>query len=191
MKTAIYQVRDYVISRHSENDYKYHVSIVVESALKLAKIKKADLEIVEISALLHDVGRAKLSDSETTKTGEHHKDSAKMAKAFLSKINYPKYKLDKVLGCILAHRGQKGGYPPKTQEEIIISNADAMAHFISFLDLYFVFIGKEGFEKGISLLKKKMDRSWSEKLTMSEAKKLVKNEYEAVCLLLNNMGAKS
>lgn len=191
MKTAISQVRDYVISMHTENDYKYHVSIVVKSALKLAKIKKADFEIVEISALLHDVGRAELASSKTTKTGKHHEASAKMAEEFLTKIKYPKDKLGKVLGCILAHRGHKGGFPPKTKEEIIISNADAMAHFISFLDLYFVFIGKEGFEEGITILKKKMDRSWNEKLTMSEAKKLVKKEYEAVCLLLNNMGAKS
>ena len=80
---------------------------------------------------------------------------------------------------------------PQTTEEIIIYNADAMAHFISFLDLYRNFVEDEGIQKGTDLIKAKIERSWSKKLTMSEAKKLVKKEHEAICLLLNNMGAKS
>ena len=44
---------------YSKEDYKYHILQVVKYSLLLAKRLNADLEIVEISAYLHDIGRAK------------------------------------------------------------------------------------------------------------------------------------
>ena len=40
-----------------EEDWKYHIVPVVEYAKKLAKILKVDEEIVELAALLHDIGQ--------------------------------------------------------------------------------------------------------------------------------------
>lgn len=54
---VINQIRKYAKEQYQGSDYKYHISVVVKNALKLAKIKGADLEIVEIAALLHDIGR--------------------------------------------------------------------------------------------------------------------------------------
>ena len=187
MEDFISKVRKFVISKYSPNDYRYHISVVVKNALKLAKIKKADLEIVEIAALLHDTGRAKGVKPSGSKASIHHMTGAKLADEFLSKINYSKDKREKVIGCILAHRGNKEDYMPETLEEKIIYNADAMSHFISFLDLYRNFVEDEGVQKGTELVKEKIDRGWNKKLSMPEAKKLVEKEYRAIKLLLDNL----
>lgn len=183
------KIRKYVISKHSENDYKYHISVVVKNALKLAEIKKADKEIVEMAALLHDIGRVKGVRPSDAKENDHHIAGAKIADKYLSKIQYPEVKKKKVLGCILAHRGRSDDYAPKTIEEIVVQNADATAHFISFLDLYRCYTEDEGMKRGSEIIRIKIDREWSKKLTLPEAKKLVKKEYEAISLLLKDMGA--
>ena len=43
---------------YTEKDYNYHILPVVKNALLLAKKLNADLEVVEIAAYLHDIGRA-------------------------------------------------------------------------------------------------------------------------------------
>jgi uncharacterized protein len=186
----IEKVRKFVISKYTENDYKYHVSVVVEKALTLAKIKNADEEIVEMAALLHDIGRTKGVRPSDSAKNEHHLIGAKLANDYLVKIKYPNDKIEKVIACILSHRGNIDDHKPKTIEEIIIFNADAMAHFISFLDLYKNFVEDEGVQKGTALMKKKIERSWSKKLSLPQAKKMVKKEYEAITLLLSDMGVK-
>ena len=50
-----------------ESDWVYHILPVVKYAKKLAKIYKVDEEVVELAALLHDIGRVKLEEDE-----EHH-----------------------------------------------------------------------------------------------------------------------
>lgn len=184
-KNIIEQIRKYAKEQYQESDYKYHISVVVQNALKLAKLKGADLEIVEVAALLHDIGR--VSGLKPSGNNEHHITGAKIAREYLESIKYPKEKADKIVSCILAHRGSKEDYTPQTIEEIIIYNADATSHLYSFLDLFKEFLLREGdFESTIALMDKKIDRAWNKKLTLPEAKKLVKKEYEAAKLLVSN-----
>lgn len=184
-KNIVDQIRKYAKEQYQGSDYKYHISVVVENALKLAKMKGADVEIVEIAALLHDIGR--VSGLKPSGNNEHHITGAKIAREYLESIKYPKEKADKIVSCILAHRGSKDDYTPQTIEEIIISNADATSHLYSFLDLFKEFLLREGdFESTIALMDKKIDRAWNKRLTLPEAKKLVKKEYEAAKLTISN-----
>jgi putative nucleotidyltransferase with HDIG domain len=184
-KNKVSQIRQYVKEQYHESDYKYHILVVVRNALKLAKLKNANLEIVEIAALLHDIGR--VSGLKPSGDNEHHITGAKIAGEYLGSIKYPKEKAEKVISCILAHRGSKDDYTPQTIEEIIIYNADATSHLYSFLDLFKEFLLKEGdFESTVILMGKKIDRAWNKKLTLPEAKKLVEKEYRAARLLIDN-----
>lgn len=107
---------------HYKEAYKEHFLPVVKYSLKLAEKRKADKEIVEIAAWLHDIGSIKGDPR------EHHILSSKIADDLLRSLNYPKEKIDKVKHCILAHRGS---IPIKreTKEAQILADADALAHF--------------------------------------------------------------
>jgi len=168
---------------HSKIFFKYHIKLVVKYALKLAKIKKADAEIVEIAAWLHDIGWTEKSRVRN----QHHITSAKIAKKFLRKLGYPEDKIKKVTECILSHRGSIKEFKPKSLEAKILRNASAMAHFETFLDLFAWHSKKRGLEGAIDYLVKKVKRDWKIKITMPEAKEMVRKYYNAAKLLINSM----
>lgn len=100
-----------------------HTMRVYELALNLAKDEKGvDLDILKISALLHDIARVK---EDVDKTGKicHAKESAKMSEEILLKLGYNKDKVDKIKSCILGHR-YKTGYRPDTIEGKILFDSD-------------------------------------------------------------------
>lgn len=68
------------------NYYEYHIKYVVKNAIELAKKYNADIEIVELGALLHDIA----VPSEYGDIEEHHIYGEKIAEELLTKLNYPK-----------------------------------------------------------------------------------------------------
>ena len=82
------------------NYYEYHIKYVVKNAIELAKKYNADIEIVELGALLHDIA----VPSEYGDIEEHHIYGEKIAEELLTKLNYPKEKTELVKKCILNHR---------------------------------------------------------------------------------------
>jgi len=99
-----------------------HTERVYTLAVKIAKDEKADLEIVQAAALLHDVGRFK---EELDESVCHAEESAKMAPEILKSINFPKDKTDAVLHCIKVHRYSKG-LKAETKEAEIVQDADRL-----------------------------------------------------------------
>ena len=171
---------------YSDEDYKYHILPVVEYSLLLAKRLDADLEVVEISAYLHDIGRA-IKRNEFVKENEHHIIGAKETKKILKELGYDEEFIKKVEHCVLAHRGRKEP-DPETLEAEIISCADAMAHFDTFLDLFSFFLKTtNSFEEAVIEVEQKIDRNWNKKLTLPEAKEIVKEKYEAIKLIIASM----
>jgi len=107
-----------------------HCEAVAELALEIAKVCKekgldVDLKLVEVGALLHDIGRAK------THTVHHAVIGAEMAESFgLSKSVISIIKRH-VGGGITAKEAKKLGwtkdiYVPQTLEEKIVSYADKL-----------------------------------------------------------------
>lgn len=72
-----------------------HVDRVVKIATFLAKKEKADLELVQIGALLHDIGWV---------LGQpHNQTGAKLAAEILKEINYPRQRSQRIVNIILLH----------------------------------------------------------------------------------------
>lgn len=72
-----------------------HVDRVVKIALLLAKMEKADVELVHTAAILHDVGRC---------VGQPHNETgAKLASEILSDLHYPPKRAEKVARIVLLH----------------------------------------------------------------------------------------
>ncbi|MFH0864061.1 MAG: HD domain-containing protein [Candidatus Gottesmanbacteria bacterium] len=165
--------------RYSSNVWEQHITLVVSYAKMLAKKFGGSEETVELAALLHDLGSMKYGEDNHEITGQ------KEAERILKKLNYPRKDIDEIKEAIGSHRGSKD-IKPKSLTAKILANADAMAHF----DVIPVLlrVGLDKYNKDEKLAAKwvleKLERDWTKKLTIPEAKKMVEGKYQAAKLLL-------
>lgn len=109
----------------SEDHYDFwneHIKYVYEEANWLAERYDADSEIVKLGALLHDIALICMVGTRA----EHHINGRKMAEEILTKFNYPKDRMTRVLDCIYHHRSSKDA---TNLEEMCVADADILAHF--------------------------------------------------------------
>lgn len=138
-----------------------HVDRVLRIATLLAKKEKADVELVQAGALLHDLGRA---------LGQPHNEiGAKLARETLEKMNYPRERSEKVAKIVLYHpldfRERL-----ETLEEKIVWDADK-------IDL----LGAVGIARGFH---------WCGKKTFEAAVRLAFEVYTPIYAMLNTSTAR-
>lgn len=114
-----------------------HALRVREWGKKLAIEEGADILIVELSALLHDIGRS----GAVEKT--HAESSAGLAANILNKSGYSQEIVQKVKDAIVAH--SREGYEPNTLEAQILYDADKL-DFVGAIGLgrLFILAGVQG-----------------------------------------------
>ena len=95
-----------------------HVLRVLNLALKIGEAEGADLEIIALAAILHDIARTL---EEKNLISNHAIESAKMAEEFLRSIDYPRAK--EVHDAIISH-SFSSGIDAKTLEAKVLSDAD-------------------------------------------------------------------
>jgi len=100
-----------------------HVERVRRLSLHIGRIEGADMRILEIAALLHDIGRTYQDRSQ----GEvcHAEKGAYLAEEILEGQGMSKEERDPVLHCILHHR-YRDGRTPQTLEAKILFDADKL-----------------------------------------------------------------
>ncbi len=145
-----------------------HIKYVYEEVILLARKYNADLEIVSLGALLHDIALIK----QVGDRKDHHINGKSIALEMLKKYNYPKEKIDKVLGCVYNHRSSKNA---NNIEEICVSDADILSHFDNIPMLFNLIIKnkvtlnelrdnlKNSFEKDYNDLSEKTKESFKER----------------------------
>jgi uncharacterized protein len=106
----------------SRGAHSYEHSLRVRQlCILIGKKEAADLEVLEVAALLHDIGRP-----EEKVTGESHaKVGANMAVAFLATTSFPSEKLPQVASAIRTHRFSEDE-APESLEGAILSDADKL-----------------------------------------------------------------
>ena len=130
MDNYVKSVRDYVIGKTKAyieeiDDYDFweeHIKYVEYYALKLAKKYNADLEIVHLGALLHDIALV-------MKIGErkdHHIQGAVIAEKLLNDLGYDATRVERVKKCVYNHRSSKNA---ESIEDICVADADILSHF--------------------------------------------------------------
>ena len=183
----IRQIRKIVEEEHHKEDFNYHICSVVDNAMRLARKLGADLEVVEISALLHDIGRTHPKKEDFNPENDHHLVGEKQSKIILKELGFEDDLIERVAHCVLAHRGRKGP-DPETIEAKIVNCADAMAHFDTFLNLFKTILKRtDSFEEAVDKIAGKVERNWNKKLSLPEAKEIVEEKYKAIKLLINSM----
>lgn len=100
-----------------------HVERVANLALKIGRKEKADLDILEIAALLHDIGRKE----EMKSKGKfcHAEKGAELARIILKKHKLDKTDIEDILHCIITHR-YRNSHEPKTIEAKVLFDADKL-----------------------------------------------------------------
>jgi len=188
MNNIVEQIREFVeeeckkpTAKYGYEPYEFHLVPTHKYAKKLAEKLGADVEIVEISAWLHDIG------SIINGRKNHHITGAEIAEQKLRELGYPAEKIEKVKTCILNHRGSVSNSEGlRSCEEKIISDADALSHFDNHGGLFKAAFIYENLNQGEAMesILSKLNRSWN-KLSFPESKELIKPKYEAAMLLLS------
>lgn len=115
------QIRDFALSKVKDLDLAHnqeHTLKVFNLATYLAKKEKADLQVCQVAAYLHDVGHSV--------DFENHEDrSTEMAKEFLDSLQLPDDFIEKVCHAIY-HHGKSRIKDAKTLEAKILYDADKL-----------------------------------------------------------------
>ncbi|EKD44234.1 MAG: Metal dependent phosphohydrolase [uncultured bacterium (gcode 4)] len=148
-----------------------HVKSVIEYSKQMAKKYNANLDVVWLGALLHDIAR--LEDLEP-----HDEIGSEKAYNLLIEKGFDRNLAEKVKNVVLKHRCRK--YPPETLEEKIIASADAMAHFLPPFYLWIVKYSTNDFPEFMERNSRKIDRDYHEKIFFDEEREMIEEQYSAL-----------
>ena len=100
-----------------------HTARVLRLCRHIGRREKADLEILTLAALLHDIGRAE-EDRSNGKIG-HSEAGARLARPILAGLGLAPGRIGRIVHCIEAHSFRKG-VPPDTLEARVLFDADKL-----------------------------------------------------------------
>ena len=157
------------------NIYREHIQYVYKYVVMLSKDKNVDKEVLELSALLHDISMTDM----TLDRSRHNEFGADIAEKLLRKNNYPEDKVQLVKKCILNHSKRRSEYR-STEEEKILVDADGLSHFDAIKKLYSLPSLVMGLseEDSVRFVQDKLTGDYNE--LSDDLKHLVKDKYDRV-----------
>ena len=111
------EVKEYFKNSKPTHDFS-HVKRVYNLCMKIGKKEKADLEVLRLSSLLHDIGRIKGDE-------DHEIYSAEIAEKIMDKYKIDEKTKRNVIHCIKTHRYRNNAVP-ETLEAKILYDADKL-----------------------------------------------------------------
>jgi uncharacterized protein len=116
------ETKKFFINAKGSHDWE-HIERVFNLCNRIGKKENADMEILKIAALLHDICR----EDETNSKGKicHAERSAIIAAELLEKYNFDNEKISKIIHCIETHRF-RGNKIPISKEAKILFDADKL-----------------------------------------------------------------
>lgn len=99
-----------------------HVQRVAHLAVRIARAEGADVEVVLLAALLHDVP----VDHHVSARTSHHHAAADFARQYLTQRGMASKRIDNVVHCIAAHRFRDQSLRPQTLEAKCLYDADKL-----------------------------------------------------------------
>jgi uncharacterized protein len=101
-----------------------HAERVWNLCRRIGRAEGADLEVLELAAFLHDIGRPE----EKASGGEvcHAVAGAARARLILEEQGYGEGTVDRVVHCIASHRFRRNGEQPRTLEARVLFDADKL-----------------------------------------------------------------
>ena len=157
------------------NIYKEHIQYVYKYVMLLSQNKDVDKEVLQLSALLHDIA---MTDKNLDRS-KHNEYGAEIAEQFLRENNYSGDKIEFVKKCVLNHSSKRAEYRT-TEEERILVDADGLSHFDSISNLYSLAHNVMNFddEECIKFVQDKLTRDYNE--ISDNLKYLVEDKYKKI-----------
>ena len=157
------------------NIYREHIQYVYKYVVLLSKDKNVDKEVLELSALLHDISMTDM----TLDRSRHNEFGADIAEQLLRESNYPEDKVQLVKKCIINHSKKRREYRT-TEEEQILVDADGLSHFDAIEKLYSLPHMVMGLneEDSVRFVQDKLTGDYNE--LSDDLKSLVKEKYDRV-----------
>ena len=175
-------VKEYVIKQSNEykagasDHYDFwneHIKYVLEESVKLANEYGADIEIVSLGALLHDIALInRVGDRK-----DHHVNSEIIARKVLDDLDYNPKRKERVLKCVYNHRSSKNA---ESIEETCVADADILAHFDNIPMLFHIAFVRDNVElNDIKMwLEEAFEKDYND--LSDKTKKSFKNRYELI-----------
>jgi len=165
-------------SKYGYEPYVRHFLPVVKIAKELGKQRGGDLEIIEISALLHDIGSIVVGRE------NHHVTSGEIAERKLRELGYPEERIMWVRSCIFTHRGSKGMKPESIEGEIL-AEADAIDAFGRIEGLFWAAYQENLTQKeAIISVRNKLLNKYDQ--LSEDGRKMIQSKYDALMLILGD-----
>ncbi len=157
------------------NIYREHIQYVYKYVVLLSKDKNVDKEVLELSALLHDISMTDM----TLDRSRHNEFGVDIAEQLLRENDYPEDKVQLVKKCILNHSKRRSDYRT-TEEERILVDADGLSHFDAINKLYSLPSLVMGLseEDAVHFVQDKLTGDYNE--LSDDLKYLVKDKYDMV-----------
>ena len=151
--------------------WEIHVKPVVEYGKQMAVKYGADLEIVWLGALLHDIAR--LDEVEP-----HDQIGSDRAFELLVARGFDEVVAQKAREAVLRHRCRL--YQPETLEQKIVASADAMAHFLPPFYLWMRKYSSKNWQDLAASNFKKIERDYRDKIFFDDERLMVEAEYQVL-----------
>lgn len=157
------------------NIYREHIQYVYKYVCLLSKDKDVNHEVLELSALLHDIAMT----DRTLDRSKHNEYGSVIAEQLLRENNYPEDKIQFVKKCILNHSSKRAEFRT-TEEEKILVDADGLSHFDSINNLYNLAhnVMELNAEDTIRFIQDKLTRDYDE--ISDDLKYLIQEKYDSV-----------
>lgn len=176
-------VREFAIKNSEKNDIHGfdHVERVLRMSISIGEKLNANLKILKIAALLHDIGR--IQEKKDIQKRNHAEISGALAKNFLVSIQnaLAQKEIEQIIHCIQAH-SFSNKLVPETLEAKILSDADKL-DALGAIGLYrtigFTIIKSGGIEQVINHLENKILRL-KDKLYLDESKKIAEQRQHII-----------
>ena len=157
------------------NIYKEHIKYVYDYVVMLSKNEDVDLEVLKLSALLHDIS---MTDRNLDRS-IHNEYGAEIAEQLLKQYNYSIDKIALVKKCILNHSNKRKDFRTTKEEEILVT-ADGLSHFDSINNLYSLAHNVIGLneEDSIKFVQDKLTKDYEE--IPDNVKPLIEQKYRKI-----------
>ena len=116
------EARKFFVGASGCHDFS-HVDRVRNLALHIGKKEKADLFVLELAALLHDIGRKE--EMESRGKFCHAEKGADLSAKILKKYDFDEKQKENIVHCVKTHR-YRNSNPPETLEAKILFDADKL-----------------------------------------------------------------
>jgi putative nucleotidyltransferase with HDIG domain len=153
-----------------EKELQCHVQFVLRMGLELAEKYQVDPKIIELSCLLHDIGRSHEEGDE-----DHGDSGARIAKELLKDTGIASDELEIILKCIQNHTKKLHNY---TIEQKIIITADG-ASKVLYHEAFILLCKKQSYREKLEWGRKYLEKGFRNTL-FPESKRMITKKYKSL-----------